>query len=83
MFSENQSEQVIQSVSGHRSTCVRTYKHMSDKLHREASKPIQGDIICNDDKSHENVPSRLVHTVSSKDPDIDEFEPKKFVVWTP
>ena len=48
MFDNNTDEQVIQSVSGHHSTCVRMYKCMSDKLRREASEAIQGSIVSND-----------------------------------
>ena len=57
MFNKNQPEQVIQSVSGHCSSCVRTYKRMSDKLRREASEAIQGEIKIipdNDEKCEES-----------------------------
>ena len=38
MFDGNQSKQVIQSVNGHRSTCV--------KLRRQTSQAIQGPALC-------------------------------------
>ena len=45
MFANKQDEQVICHVSGHRSTAVRTYKHVSDDIRRSASESIQGLIV--------------------------------------
>ena len=45
MFANKQDEQVICHVSGHRSTAVRTYKHVSDDICRSASESIQGPTV--------------------------------------
>ena len=58
MFANKQDEQVICHVSGHKSTAVRTYKHVTDKstavrtykhvtddARRAASESIQGSIV--------------------------------------
>ena len=42
MYDQNQDEQLIQEFMGHRSLCVRRYKHASDAIKRTASHIIQG-----------------------------------------
>ena len=42
MYDGNQDIQLIQEFTGHRSNCVRRYKHASDAKKRKASKIIQG-----------------------------------------
>ena len=42
MCGANQDEQLIQDFTGHRSNCVRRYKHASDAIKRQASNIIQG-----------------------------------------
>ena len=48
MFAKNKDEQLVCSVSGHRSTAVRAYKHIPDSLRRSASECIQGEIVQNE-----------------------------------
>ena len=43
MYQNNVPEQVIKEVTGHRSDCVRIYKHTTDEIRENASSKIAGE----------------------------------------
>ena len=49
MYDTNQDKQIIMEVGGHTSNAARMYKHISDKIRRQASAAIQGAIKLGDD----------------------------------
>ena len=61
MFAKHKDKQLICSVSGHRSTAVRAYKHIPDNLRHSESESIQGSILY----KKENVQNQL--KVNGKD----------------
>ena len=45
MYGKNKDDPLIASVSGHRSSAIRRYRHISDSLRGFASEAIQGEIV--------------------------------------
>ena len=80
MFADKQDEQVICHVSGHRSTAVRTYKHVIDDIRRSASESIQEPMVKpngNAEMKTKINASKASAIVSKPDSDseLDEFVP--------
>ena len=80
MFAKHKDEKLICSISRHRSTAVKTYKHIPNNLRCSVSESIQGPIL---DKK-ENAQNQLKvngKDVSNIEPisihsDLEDFEPK-------
>ena len=76
MFAKHQDEQIIQSVSGHKSNCVHMYKRLSDDIRRQASEAIQGPLIGKNVTGTDKGDTK-------KDSSADKFEGPKFEIRTP
>ena len=79
MFKDEQDEQVICHVSGHRSNAVRTYKHISDDVRRSASESTQGKIKNNSTETESKLNVGVAETVVKQDieSDLDDVLPTK------
>ena len=62
MYDGNQDEQLIQEFMGHRSLCVRRYKHASDAIKRKASRIKQGPMKCVAAKLSQNKGKKVKQT---------------------
>ena len=64
MFEEGVDEQMIKSVTGHRSDAVREYKRPSNQMHKNISKIVQGSTdsgrLSNDGKTHDEQTKDVV-----------------------
>ena len=58
MFEENIDEQLIKSVTGHRSNAVRDYKRPNDNLRKKVSCIVQGQKSSADNKAGFNTETK-------------------------
>ena len=81
MFGKKKDEQLIASVSGHRSTAIHNYKHISDELCKDLSDAIQGNSVKNDERvvceSVLNPTSIKKQCESDSDGDVFQSETKE------